>query len=237
MLVYYVRQLYTRPVTASQPLLSRRSLAARYCTYFALAENKEGLRRVTKACLVPFIALAHFALAGAFKPLVLLGLAFGWAGDLLLIPRGRRALFGLGAFCFFVGHCFYIGAAFSLGMPQSAFTALGAASVPAAILVYAGVSLGAFLSLLPRLNKKLRPPCLVYIAGIAAMALTLVYSAVGVPALSRWLCAFGGLLFTVSDYTLAGSALGLIRGRRRGLWVMATYIPAQALIAAGFALI
>ena len=146
-------------------------------------------------------------------------------------------LFGLGAFCFLIGHCLYIGAAFSLRMPQSAYAALGPASIPAAAALCTAVCAGAFLALCKKLDKKLRAPCLVYIAGIAAMAATLCYSAAGQPTLPRLLAAAGGLLFSASDFTLAGSALGIIRGRRRGLWVMASYIAAQTLIAVGFAFI
>lgn len=204
---------------------------------FASAKYKEGLRRVTKALLVPLVICAHIAIAGLSYPLVICALVCGWVGDILLIPRGRKLFFGVGALFFLVGHCLYIAAAFSAGLPQATYSRFGwpsAAAAATAALIMLGLAFASFYAKLP---AKMRIPCIVYMAGIASMAATLAYSAVGDPRFPKLLAAFGGALFVVSDYILAGSMIGVIKGRRRSLAVMFTYILAQAFIALGFALL
>ena len=203
----------------------------------AMKTNREALRRWTKALLVPLIAAAHIAICGTARPFVLAALLLGWIGDLLLIPGiRRRTLFTMGALAFLLGHGCYIAAAFAAHWPQLAFGSFSPAVFAAFAAGFALLPALAYTSLRKKLKKKERPMILVYMTGIACMAYFMVVSAAGDPVFPKLLAAAGALLFTASDCILAGSLSGVIKGRGRSLAVMLTYIPAQALIALGFAL-
>lgn len=202
----------------------------------ACCKDKELLRRITKILLVPFIMAEHIVLAGFTMPLVLIALFFGWLGDIFLIPRSRKLFFGCGALLFLVGHIFYIWAAFRYGGVLAAYSALGPWSAYAAVAAALAVVAAAYLRLRKKLPKSFRIPCLVYMLAIGLMACSMIYSALGTPNAGRILAAVGAVLFVSSDYMLASSALGLFRARRRSMWVMLTYILAQAFIAVGFAI-
>ena len=68
---------------------------------------KEGLRKISKCCLMP--ALLVFYLLGAEHILfpVIAAIIFSWAGDILLIYKDKQIFFKLGLAAFLVSHIFY----------------------------------------------------------------------------------------------------------------------------------
>ena len=187
--------------------------------------------------LVPLIACAHIIVAGFGMPLVLAALAFGLLGDILLIPKGRVMLFGAGGASFFVGHVLYIVQAFMLGLPQLTAERFGAASAAACVLAAAAIAIPISAVIGRRLPKKLRAGLAVYAFGLSAMAAVMLCSFYGKPCPASGMLVLGGLLFVVSDTLLGSGIVGLVKGKRRGMWVMLTYILAQLGLAMGFALL
>lgn len=153
-----------------------------------------------------------------YKPLMMAGLCFSLAGDvLLMLPRDR---FVAGLVAFLAAHLVYIGAFTGGG---AVFRVTAWVIVP--FLAYAAVLLRI---LLPHVPRALRPAVIVYAAALLVMAWQAAErGAAGVP--GGMVAAIGGVLFVISD-----SALALDRFRRpvRGAepLVLTTYWAAQTLI-------
>jgi uncharacterized membrane protein YhhN len=179
---------------------------------------------VTKPALMPL--LAAYLLAATARPLtrrvrlVLVALAFSWAGDLALMGTGEVFfLAGLGGFL--LAQLSYI-AAFA---PTVRDGPLGRRPVLVLPYVLAWAALIAVLA--PSLGSLL-VPVMLYGAALLTMAAT----ATGV---HRW-TVVGAALFVVSDSLLAltrlSDALALGEGAA-GALVMSTYTLGQGLIVAG----
>ncbi|WP_448317846.1 lysoplasmalogenase [Streptomyces sp. CO7] len=170
---------------------------------------------VSKALLMPLLA-ATAALSGAPR-ILLVALAFGWGGDVMLSFGGDAFLVGMGFFA--LGHVVYMvlfrrhGA--DRSRPESVGTAVAYAVGLAALMVL----------LLPGLPADLRIPVAAYSCLLTAMA----WSAGRVGRLA----AAGGALFLLSDSLIAAEMAGWGPLPLHGLWVMATYLAAQALLTAG----
>ncbi len=222
-------------VTASTALLT----ALTVMHLFSCITDRLRLRCITKPMLMPAVMLMHVSVCGFRYPLVLAALAFGCVGDVLLMFISRRRVnFVLGLASFLVGHLLYVSAAFLCGLPQASFAApYGPLRLVLSIAVMLVCCVSAYLFLRPRMPKKLRIPCAVYIFVLTAMAFTMIFSCTGIAGSASLLRAIGGVLFMTSDMILACRVFGVLKGRRINFWVMLTYVAAQALIALGFALI
>jgi uncharacterized membrane protein YhhN len=138
-----------------------------------------------------FVGAAYLggALASWYGSLILIGLGFGLAGDLLLEVHGPLwFLLGLGSFL--LGHLAYL-AAFALEGPvwRIALIALG---------VMAALSLVVILWLRGRLPPGLKPAVGTYI-GVIALMTALAVGIAGV----RPLATAGAIAFTLSDVAVA----------------------------------
>ena len=104
--------------------------------YLACMRRESSLLRALKPLLMPSL-LAGYLMLGDAQPLIALGLALGFAGDVaLMLPRGRGLMAGMGAFM--LGHLMYM--AYFCGQ-------LGGAPSPwtlAYALATAGVGVGLF---------------------------------------------------------------------------------------------
>lgn len=164
--------------------------------------------------------LAAGALDSGYGRLVMLGLLLCLAGDVLLIPRGKPAVFRAGIFAFLLGHVAY-GAAF-LTQPLS---------VPG--LLIAGVLLAVLLlGILRWLGRSLPPdmvgPVRAYLVVIGVMsALACAVTAAGGPLA----VAGGALAFTASDVSVARDRFVRHEFVNRA-WGLPLYYAAQLLIAA-----
>ena len=162
--------------------------------------------------------------SASMRRLILAGLALSLAGDVFLLWPQQGFLPGLVSFL--LAHLCYI-AAFSLPLR------FARRWLPFAVYaVLAGLVLGA---LWPGIPAALRPPVIVYVlclAAMAAQAATWWRSAPG-HAQARW-AALGGLLFLCSDSLLAIDKFA-VPLPAASLWILATYWMAQSLIASSLA--
>ncbi len=189
--------------------------------------SRRGLWLAKPLASLAFIwtGVAAGALDSTFGQLVLAGLALCLAGDLLLIPSERPALFRAGVFAFLVGHVAY-SAAF-LTRPLDPI-GLAAGAILLAVVV-AGVLRWLDGSLPPDMAWPVR----VYMVVIAAMsALACGVTAAGGP----WAVAIGALAFTASDISVARDRFVRQDFLNRA-WGLPLYYGAQLLLASTPALI
>ncbi|MEV8366003.1 lysoplasmalogenase [Streptomyces niveus] len=167
---------------------------------------------LAKPLLMPLLA-AYVAARGGPRLLVA-ALLLGWGGDVFLLSSADGSfLAGMG--CFAAGHLCYLvlfgrrrtraGQGLALGY--------GLALVVALALLWSG------------LPAELRVPVAVYSLLLAAMACRA--SALGP------LAGAGGALFLLSDTLIATGVADRPQPPAADLWIMLTYIAAQALLTAG----
>lgn len=199
------------------------------------------LRYLTKPALMPAL-MAAFAASSAGAPVTrilptrratLAGQALSWAGDVALLPGGRRSfLAGLGSF--FGAHVAYIAgfvAARDRSMPVTE-----APGVRAAGLLWSTTAPAMALAA-GRVDRKLRGPVAAYATVLSTMFATSTMLNRQVPAGPRRMVVTGTGLFLASDLMLGLREFVLPpeSGRRLDAAVMATYAAGQGLIAAGVA--
>jgi len=190
---------------------------------------------ITKALLVPIAALALYhetQAKPAFVKPVIIGLVFGWVGDVLLHFQGFGYFIG-GLSAFLIGHLCYI-YAFGKEVSQSKKVHF-LMEKPYMMLPYAAFFIYIIYRINPTLDSAMKVPVFLYCFVILVMSLMAAnrYNAAGK---ASWnLVLVGSLLFVASDYFLAiNKFVGEIPYAR--LVIMSTYIAAQGLIAYGFAL-
>ncbi|WP_328325290.1 MULTISPECIES: lysoplasmalogenase [unclassified Streptomyces] len=197
---------------AARLLLSAYALAALtdLCALLAHGHTAQTLHAVAKPLLMPLLA-AHVYARGAPR-LLIAALLFGWGGDtLLLIDADPAFLAGMAMFA--AGHVCYL-VLFGRGRTNPYLGAGYAVALAAMAAV-----------LLPALPAGLRIP----VAGYSLLLTAMAYRASG-PGL--W-AGVGGALFLVSDTLIATGIADLPQPPVPGFWVMATYLAAQSLLAAG----
>jgi uncharacterized membrane protein YhhN len=197
-----------------------------------------GVWKPLSTLLVILVAALAFTHPGEYDPLygalVLLGLVFSLAGDVLLIFSAPRA-FMAGLVAFLCAHLAYIAAfvhlriAGALGLaPQGNLTAevLGA-------VVIALVTGGIYFYLKPRLGR-MKWPVILYMTAISIMvhrATAVAFAYPSRPVLDA-LVVGGALLFYLSDLILAIDRFRLGGKMLHGhLWNLSTYYIGQLLIA------
>ena len=164
-------------------------------------------------------ALAAGALDSVYGRGVLVGLGLCLAGDVLLIPRHRPAVFRAGVLAFLLGHVAY-GLAF-LRWPLSP----GGLLAGGALLVAALWTTWRWLA--PRLPADMVVAVRAYLLVIGAMAiLACGVSAAGGP----WQIAAGALAFTASDVSVARDRFVREDFVNRA-WGLPLYYAAQVLLA------
>jgi len=199
--------------------------------YSCVHTGKHTLRKITKCLLMPLLALCYRLFAADFSALVFLALIFGFIGDAFLLAPGWDWSFGAGLGAFAVGHVLYT--VHMLGalpaMPKWYVFVLLA-------LICCMLSLTVLCYLWDGLPKTLRASCVFYVLDISFMACcSFLFAFSGVSAFAP-LAAAGGLLFVASDTALSIDAFKKPVPHRY-IVVMGTYIAAQTLLAAAFALI
>ncbi|MDR2021228.1 MAG: lysoplasmalogenase, partial [Treponema sp.] len=80
----------------------------------ALVFKSEGVRRISKVCLMPLLISFYLVRADRFLPPLVLAGVLGWLGDIFLIRIQNNRYFKLGLASFLLGHLCYIWAILSL---------------------------------------------------------------------------------------------------------------------------
>lgn len=164
-------------------------------------------------------ALVSGALDSGYGLLVLAGLCLCVAGDVLLIPEGRPAVFRAGLFAFLAGHVGFV-AAFLTQPLHLVWLAIGAAALAVALA-------GVWRWLRPSLSPGMRGAVLAYLVVIGTMSsLALSLAGAGGPAT----VAAGALAFTASDVSVARDRF-VHAGFFNRAWGLPLYYCAQLLIA------
>lgn len=178
-------------------------------------------RVATKPLVVPAVAAGR-------RPSGPLAVAWAasWLGDVALLGRSEAALLG-GVGGFAVAHAGYL-AAIRRRFPGPTPRRRGAAvtAVSGAVLAGAGAVLWG------RVEPRLRGPVLGYAALVTGMGAAAVRAGLRTPGRAGRAVAAGGVLFVVSDGLVAATTFGGARSRAVEGAVMATYVAAQALLAA-----
>ncbi|WP_327298369.1 lysoplasmalogenase [Streptomyces sp. NBC_01197] len=176
----------------------------------AHGHTAQTLHAVAKPLLMPLLA-AQVYTRGAPR-LLIAALLFGWGGDTLLLINADPA-FLAGMALFAAGHVCYL-VLFGRGRTNPYLGAGYAVALAATAAV-----------LLSALPAGLRIP----VAGYSLLLTAMAYraSGLGLPA------GLGGALFLVSDTLIATGIADLPQPPLPGFWVMATYVAAQSLLAAG----
>ncbi len=189
---------------------------------FILTEFPKG-RQVTKILLMPLLILWIYFIHPVF--LLLLALFWGWVGDILLLRKEQRLFLKLGLLAFLLGHISYISVFL---LHTSAFPGIFFSVV--IIFLYVFFGWGMFRALQAGLGR-MAVPVGVYISIISLMSASALVFAMS-NSHSAWWAFAGSLLFVFSDSVLA---LQLFRKpfRYGRFIVMASYIPAQFLLASG----
>ncbi|WP_436232720.1 lysoplasmalogenase [Actinacidiphila alni] len=181
----------------------------------AIALDQHLVQLATKPLLMP--ALAAWAAARGAPRTLLAALMCGCAGDVLL-EIGGTVPFLLGMAGFAAGHICYL----------RLFAALRGGGRPAfgpQHAVYAVVWAVMVALLWPGLDAGLRVPVAAYSLLLTAMAA----AAYGLGPVT----ALGGAFFLLSDTLIATGLADWPELPGHGFWIMATYLAAQSLLAAG----
>ncbi len=191
--------------------------------WVAVARERPRMQRWAKPAVMLGLGVVALLLGAAGSVTgrwVLLALAFGLVGDVLLLGESASRFLG-GLAAFLVGHLAWLAAFLAAGLDAPSLALAGAAVVALALVPGRAVVLGAHREG----GVALAGPVALYMAVIAAMA-------VAAWATGLLLVGLGASLFVVSDTTL-----GLGRFDRERAWtpvaVMVTYHLAQALLVAG----
>lgn len=176
------------------------------------------------AASAAFLGVGGCALARSTEPayahLMMVGLAFGAAGDVALLGKSQRAfLVGLGAFL--VGHLAYIAAFTTICAPASwwSWSALGTVVLSAMVVRW----------LYPHAGR-LRYPVIAYIAVITAMRIGSLGAGQYLAYPKSLCCALAGIAFYASDYCVARERF-VAKDFRNKLIGLPLYFGAQLLFA------
>lgn len=193
----------------AKPLLAAFAFAALVELVSVAVDARSG-QLLAKPLLMPL--LAAYAAARGGPRLLVAALLLGWGGDVFLLSSADGAfLAGMG--CFAAGHVCYL-------------VLFGRRRTRADLALGYGLLLVVALALLwSGLPGELRVPVAVYSLLLAAMA----YRASGLGPLA----GVGGALFLLSDTLIATGVAERPRPPAADLWIMLTYIAAQALLTAG----
>lgn len=191
-------------------------------------ENNRGCY-YTKPLLMPLLAIYYVSSIVQINKLIILALVFAFIGDVFLMWPGRKNnfIFGLGAFL--IGHLCYV----LLFLQDVSFLKDLVWWFYLIIIIYAMVAFAIIKKLKNHLGD-MKIPTYIYMAVILFMSfVSLSRMWVMGMSLGAFLPFIGSLLFLCSDsmlgfYTFKG------KFKNGAIYIMITYVLAQALIVGGY---
>lgn len=191
----------------------------------ACAGKFDVLRRVTKVCVMPLLALWYSVLfPGGYT--VLWALIFGTVGDIFLLHPHKKQAFLSGLLAFFVGHIFWI-------VTFSGFLSYGLFTGPLFIVLLAGYGIAAviFTRFLRIKEKVLCGAVFVYTVTLEFLNFISVSAVLITKGTTLSLLFLAGTsLFLLSDTILALTVFRKDMTKKLPVpdfWIMITYISAQ----------
>lgn len=184
---------------------------------------------IFKALLMPMLMLL-WRTSGNLpgKYLILIGLLFSWAGDVLLMMEGRHKLFFIfGLAAFLTTHILYILFFLKKRTGRSALL-----RQPWWLMLVPAYGIALVWLLYPKLND-LKIPVLAYAMVICTMLLCSIHVFGKVKPKAGWLYCLGALFFVISDSILALDKF-YQHFTYAGPIIMITYCLAQFLIVRGY---
>jgi uncharacterized membrane protein YhhN len=160
--------------------------------------------------------------------LILAGLIFSWAGDVLLeVPEGAAGLFIPGLVCFLLAHIMYL-SVFFLTSGENFILRRGIFFIVPLVIYGTGLVYYLYNGL-----GDMRMPVILYTAVILTMLAGAINRLKKVNRASYWLVLAGAILFVVSDSAIAVDKFWHHFSGSE-IMVMLTYISAQYLIVTGY---
>ena len=160
--------------------------------------------------------------------LMLAGLFFSWAGDIILgIPGANPGIFIAGLASFLIAHLMYL-TVFVITPGENAISSRRPYQLFPVIV--AGIALVAFLY---KDLDGMRFPVIMYATVILTMLAGAINRRMKVNKTSFWLVLAGAILFIISDSTIAVNKFSH-PFPSSGIVIMVTYIAAQYLIITGY---
>lgn len=189
--------------------------------YAESRESQRGIWWTKPAASLAFLGVALFsgALDSVYGRWVLLGLVLCLAGDVLLIPRDRPAVFRAGVLAFLLGHVAYSVAFFGRPLAAGALAAGGAVLLSALLVVWRWLG--------PTLPADMKGPVRAYLVVIGCMA-TLACGVTGAGGPVG--VALGAIAFTASDVSVARDRFVRHEFLNRA-WGLPLYYAAQVVLA------
>lgn len=184
------------------------------------------LHHMIKPALLPLLALTTMAAAGGTAPrLLILAQLLGCTGDIFLIADGFLPFVG-GMAAFLAGHVFYM-----ILFGGRSWKGLGVKVWIPSLVVMLLIIFG--LVKLIGIEGTMLGPMLVYGMGLMLLCFTGVCGVVRFGGKAWVLVLCGALLFTFSDLLIATQSFNVLPFPGKETTIMATYLAAQALLAAG----
>lgn len=193
------------------------------------------VRTITKPFLLPLV-IAYYLIACSEKSitpvtLIVIGLALGFVGDVVLMKPKVQILFMIGLGSFLIGHILYI---------IEFFKAIGDLGNVQPVAYLSLLVYGAFFYIMIRYLKadlkEMLPPVLVYMILILTMSFAsfaLMFSSTTGAIITPWIAFVGSLNFIASDSLLANQLFKKPFKYDQSI-IMVTYLIAQLCIAQAY---
>ena len=188
---------------------------------------KEGLRKISKICLMPALFVFYFLGTEQILFVVIAALIFSWAGDILLINKDKPIFFKLGLAAFLVSHIFYVIAFLVLA---------GSVNILALIVsVLIAVPVGLAVLKLVNADPPMKIPVTAYSVVIFLMSISALQLMLARPDFAGILIFAASLVYLFSDTFLA-YLIFHTKPKHFNVITMIPYIIAQGGIVMGLVL-
>lgn len=195
---------------------------------FTKNENNKG-RCYTKPFLMPLLAIYYISSVAEVNKFIVMGLVFGFMGDVFLMWPERKNNFMLGLVAFLIGHLCYV----LLFLQGVSFTKDVAVWFYLVIIIYA-IGARAVMKKLTKYLGDMKIPTYIYMAVILLMSFASLARIWVMDMNMSFLLPFiGSLLFLCSD-SMLGFYTFKDKFKNGNVYIMLTYVLAQALIVGGY---